>query len=108
MSGTDLLAWLLSRQANRNFMKARSLAQCWAPLRRELTWYLSPEIIENTLRGVVDSMAFIAQPENKPAVLKSWLKDFDCLMLSKPWKVMRVCLLSTNAAFIRGSMACAT
>lgn len=34
----------------------------------------SPEIIENVLRGVVDSMAFIAQPENKPAVLKSLAK----------------------------------
>jgi hypothetical protein len=26
------------------------------------------------LRGIVDSMAFIAQPENKPAVLKSLVK----------------------------------
>jgi ABC-type nitrate/sulfonate/bicarbonate transport system substrate-binding protein len=34
----------------------------------------SPEIIENVLRGIVDSMAFIAQPENKPAVLKSLAK----------------------------------
>jgi NitT/TauT family transport system substrate-binding protein len=34
----------------------------------------SPEIVENTLRGIVDSMAFIAQPENKPAVLKSLAK----------------------------------
>jgi ABC-type nitrate/sulfonate/bicarbonate transport system substrate-binding protein len=34
----------------------------------------SPEIVENVLRGVVDSMAFIALPENKPAVLKSLAK----------------------------------
>jgi NitT/TauT family transport system substrate-binding protein len=34
----------------------------------------SPEIVENVLRGVVDSMAFIAQAENKPAVLKSLAK----------------------------------
>jgi NitT/TauT family transport system substrate-binding protein len=33
-----------------------------------------PEIVENVLRGVVDSMVFIAQPENKPAVLKSLAK----------------------------------
>jgi NitT/TauT family transport system substrate-binding protein len=34
----------------------------------------SPEMVENVLRGVVDSMTFIAQPENKPAVLKSLAK----------------------------------
>ena len=34
----------------------------------------SPEIVENVLRAVVDSMAFIAQPENKAAVLKSLAK----------------------------------
>ena len=34
----------------------------------------SPEIIENILRGIIDSLAFIAQPENKPAVLKSLAK----------------------------------
>jgi ABC-type nitrate/sulfonate/bicarbonate transport system substrate-binding protein len=34
----------------------------------------SPEIVENTLRGIVDSMTFIAQPENKPAVLRSLAK----------------------------------
>jgi hypothetical protein len=34
----------------------------------------SPEIVENVLRGIVDSLAFIAQPENKPAVLKSLVK----------------------------------
>ena len=34
----------------------------------------SPEMVENVLRGVVDSMAFIALPENKPAVLKSLAK----------------------------------
>jgi NitT/TauT family transport system substrate-binding protein len=34
----------------------------------------SPEIVEGVLRGIVDSMAFIAQPENKPAVLKSLAK----------------------------------
>src|SRR5438132_8272176 len=31
----------------------------------------SPEIVENVLRGIVDALAFIAQPDNKPAVLKS-------------------------------------
>jgi NitT/TauT family transport system substrate-binding protein len=34
----------------------------------------SPEVVEKVLRGIVDSMAFIAQPENKPAVLKSLAK----------------------------------
>ncbi len=34
----------------------------------------SPDVVENVLRGIVDSMAFIAQPENKPAVLKSLAK----------------------------------
>jgi ABC-type nitrate/sulfonate/bicarbonate transport system substrate-binding protein len=34
----------------------------------------SPEVVENMLRGVVDSLHFIAQPENKPAVLKSLMK----------------------------------
>src|SRR5574341_1778225 len=34
----------------------------------------SPEVVEGVLRGIVDSMAFIAQPENKPAVLKSLAK----------------------------------
>jgi hypothetical protein len=35
---------------------------------------VSPEIVENVLRGLVDSLNFIAQPENKPAVLKSLMK----------------------------------
>jgi ABC-type nitrate/sulfonate/bicarbonate transport system substrate-binding protein len=34
----------------------------------------SPEVVEKVLRGIVDSMAFIAQPENKTAVLKSLAK----------------------------------
>ena len=34
----------------------------------------SPEVVEGVLRGIVDSMAFIANPENKPAVLKSLAK----------------------------------
>ena len=34
----------------------------------------SPEVVEGVLRGIVDSMAFIAQPDNKPAVLKSLAK----------------------------------
>ena len=34
----------------------------------------SPEVVENVLRGIVDSMTFIAQPDNKPAVLKSLAK----------------------------------
>ena len=34
----------------------------------------SPEVIENVLRGVLDALAFIAQPDNKPAVLKSLAK----------------------------------
>src|SRR5918992_1278818 len=34
----------------------------------------SPEVVENVLRGIVDSMAFIAQPDNKPVVLKSLAK----------------------------------
>jgi NitT/TauT family transport system substrate-binding protein len=34
----------------------------------------SPEVVENVLRGIIDSLAFIAQPENKAAVLKSLAK----------------------------------
>ncbi len=34
----------------------------------------SPEVVEAVIRGLVDSLAFIAQPENKPAVLKSLMK----------------------------------
>ena len=34
----------------------------------------SPEVVEAVLRGIVDSMTFIAQPDNKPAVLKSLAK----------------------------------
>lgn len=34
----------------------------------------SPEIVDSVLRGLVDSLAFIAQPENKPVVLKSLMK----------------------------------
>jgi NitT/TauT family transport system substrate-binding protein len=34
----------------------------------------SPEVIEGVLRGIVDSLQFIAQAENKPAVLKSLMK----------------------------------
>jgi ABC-type nitrate/sulfonate/bicarbonate transport system substrate-binding protein len=40
----------------------------------------SPEVIENVLRGILDALAFITQPENKPAVLKSLAKG---LRLSK-------------------------
>lgn len=34
----------------------------------------SPDVVESVLRGLVDSLAFIAQPENKSAVLKSLMK----------------------------------
>jgi NitT/TauT family transport system substrate-binding protein len=34
----------------------------------------NPEIVENVLRGVVDSLHFVAAPENKPAVIKSLMK----------------------------------
>jgi NitT/TauT family transport system substrate-binding protein len=34
----------------------------------------SPEVVESVLRGIIDSLQFIAQPENKPAVLKSIMK----------------------------------
>jgi NitT/TauT family transport system substrate-binding protein len=34
----------------------------------------SPEVVEGVIRGLVDSLAFIAQPENKPAVLRSLMK----------------------------------
>ena len=33
-----------------------------------------PDIVENVLRGVIDSLNFVAQPENKPAVLKSLMR----------------------------------
>lgn len=41
----------------------------------------SPEIVENSLRAIIDSLNFIAQPENKPAVLKSLARG---LRLKKP------------------------
>jgi NitT/TauT family transport system substrate-binding protein len=41
----------------------------------------SPEIVEAVLRGIIDSLAFIAVPENKPAVLKSLAKG---LRLARP------------------------
>jgi ABC-type nitrate/sulfonate/bicarbonate transport system substrate-binding protein len=34
----------------------------------------SPEVVENVLRGIVDSMAFIGQPDNKAVVLRSLAK----------------------------------
>jgi NitT/TauT family transport system substrate-binding protein len=34
----------------------------------------SPEVVENVLRGILDSLVFVSQPENKPAVLKSLAK----------------------------------
>jgi len=34
----------------------------------------SPDVVEAVIRGLVDSLAFIAQPENKPAVIKSLMK----------------------------------
>ncbi|HEY7167729.1 MAG TPA: ABC transporter substrate-binding protein [Candidatus Binatia bacterium] len=34
----------------------------------------SPEVVEGVLRGIIDSLKFIAQPENKSAVLKSLAK----------------------------------
>lgn len=33
-----------------------------------------PDIVENVLRGLIDSLNFVAQPENKPAVLKSLMR----------------------------------
>ena len=34
----------------------------------------SPDVVENSLRAIIDSLAFIGQAENKPAVLKSLAK----------------------------------
>jgi ABC-type nitrate/sulfonate/bicarbonate transport system substrate-binding protein len=34
----------------------------------------NPDVVENVLRGVLDSLHFIEKPENKPAVLKSLMK----------------------------------
>jgi ABC-type nitrate/sulfonate/bicarbonate transport system substrate-binding protein len=34
----------------------------------------SPEVVEGVLRGLLDSLNFIGQPENKPMVLKSLMK----------------------------------
>lgn len=34
----------------------------------------SPHVVEAVLRGILDALNFIAQPENKPAVLKSLMK----------------------------------
>jgi NitT/TauT family transport system substrate-binding protein len=43
----------------------------------------SPEVVEGVLRGIVDSMAFIAQPDNKPAVLKSLVKGLRLAMVEQ-------------------------
>jgi hypothetical protein len=37
--------------------------------------FINSSVVEGVLRGIVDSMAFIAQPENKSAVLKSLAKE---------------------------------
>jgi NitT/TauT family transport system substrate-binding protein len=65
---------------NRGFINLGDLAKLPIPFQSTgvLTTrrYLnsSPEVVENVLRGIVDSLNFIAQPENKPAVLKSLMK----------------------------------
>ena len=65
---------------SRGFTNLADLAQLPIPfqstgvLTRRSFIKSSPEVVENVLRSVLDAMAFIAQPENKPAVLKSLAK----------------------------------
>ena len=62
---------------NRGFTNLADLAQLPIPfqstgiLTKRTFMNASPEIIENSLRAIVDALNFISQPENKPAVLKS-------------------------------------
>src|SRR5918993_1048710 len=65
---------------SRGFTNLADLAQLPIPfqstgvLTRRSFIKSSPEVVENVLRSVLDAMAFVAQPENKPAVLKSLAK----------------------------------
>jgi NitT/TauT family transport system substrate-binding protein len=65
---------------SRGFTNLGDLAQLPIPFQstgvmtRRSFIHSSPEVVEGVLRGIVDSMAFIAQPENKAAVLKSLAK----------------------------------
>jgi NitT/TauT family transport system substrate-binding protein len=65
---------------SRGFTNLADLAQLPIPfqstgvLTRRSFIKSSPEVVENVLRSVLDAMTFIAQPENKPAVLKSLAK----------------------------------
>ena len=65
---------------SRGFTNLADLAQLPIPfqstgvLTRRSFIKSSPEVVENVLRSVLDAMAFIAEPENKPAVLKSLAK----------------------------------
>src|ERR1051325_349379 len=62
---------------SRGFTNRADLAQLPIPfqstgiLTKRTFMNASPEIIENSLRAIVDALNFISQPENKPAVLKS-------------------------------------
>ena len=65
---------------NRGFTNLADLAQLPIPfqstgiLTKRSFANSSPEVVENSLRAIVDALAFIAQPENKLAVLKSLAK----------------------------------
>ena len=80
VAGTHLGYTFSAPLINRGFTNLGDLAKLPIPFQSTgiLTTrrYLnsSPEVIENVLRGIVDSLNFIAQPENKPAVLKSLMK----------------------------------
>jgi NitT/TauT family transport system substrate-binding protein len=65
---------------NRGFTNLADLAQLPIPfqstgvLTKRSFINSSPAVVENVLRGITDALAFITQPENKPAVLKSLAK----------------------------------
>lgn len=65
---------------SRGFTNLADLAQLPIPfqstgiLTKRSFMNASPDIIENSLRAIIDSLNFLAQPENKPAVLKSLAK----------------------------------
>ncbi len=56
-----------------------------------------PEVVENVLRGLVDSLAFIAQPENKPAVLKSLMRGLRLKKFEQAIEGYESCRRSTTA-----------
>jgi NitT/TauT family transport system substrate-binding protein len=80
VAATHLGYTFAAQLKSRGFTNLADLAQLPIPfqstgvLTKKSLIASSPEVVDGVLRGILDSMAFIAQPENKPAVLKSLAK----------------------------------